>query len=186
RWGNGGGGGWGWAWALRISSCSNGFASGRVIILTKPLRLKLRSPHPPMLGRQPDETGWKVFPAPPTPRLLSLKPRSSPGGAFHLCHRRPPTFRNLPLPRPRHRRTGSASRWRSGLAAHCLRWRTSRRPSFLEPTTAKFVWMILAHSGDAADSYDAGPSCVSNLSGLAFGWSDALDALSGRSEPSSD
>jgi hypothetical protein len=50
--------------------------------------------HPPMLGRQPDETGWKVFPASPTPRLLSLKPRSSPGGPFHLCHRRPPTFRN--------------------------------------------------------------------------------------------
>ena len=48
---------------------------------------------------------------------------------------------------------------------------------FPEPTTAKFVWMILAHSGDAADSYDAGPSCVSNLSGPAFGWPNALDAL---------
>jgi len=89
---------WRSPWTLRISNCSNGFASGRVIILTKPLRLKLRSPHPPMLGRQPDETGWKVFPAPPTPRLLSLKPRSSPGGAFHLCHRRPPTFRNCRFP----------------------------------------------------------------------------------------
>jgi hypothetical protein len=48
--------------------------------------------------------------------------------------------------------------------------------------TAKFIWMIfgeLAHSGDAADSYDAGLSCVSNLSRPAFGWPNALDALVG-------
>ena len=30
-----------------------------------------------------------------------------------------------------------------------------------------------------SDSCDAGPSCVSNLSGPAFGWPNALDALVG-------
>ena len=37
----------------------------------------------------------------------------------------------------------------------------------------------LAHSGDTADSHDAGPSGVSSLSGPAFGWPNALDALVG-------
>ena len=37
----------------------------------------------------------------------------------------------------------------------------------------------LAHSGDARISYDTSLSCVSNLSGLAFGWPSVSDALVG-------
>ena len=57
---------------------------------------------------------------------------------------------------------------------------------FPEPTTAKFVWMILAYSGDTADSYDADPSCVSNLSGRRSAGPTHWTPSSGRSKPSSD